>query len=376
MSTAISRADASSTVPVLPRQQEAGSTYQVQSGDTLGSIANAHGTTVEALKEANPAWKNRGADTVLLGGELTLPGAAPSAQPGALPDVPAASSPETPRAERNPGSRVVTQSRETDARARLENALPKTEAPSLQALRGGAVMEVGAKGPAAEHVNNQLRRLGFNAPNGDEYTSATQSAVRTFQHQNDIQKNGKVGPTTLAALDSATQGTQLKVPYFSQFDSRVERAGDSACFRASKKMAQAAGANVGGPDIQTASENGRGGVNVSASNAQRGQQYLDRQLGSGKPVVVGVNHKAGSPNADGVTDHYVVVTGRGVDDKGRKFYSFHDPAASVGSNRGKDTNPSNRFYVDEKTGGLYKPKVSDSGYVIDKRYDVAAVLGN
>ncbi len=78
---------------------------------------------------------------------------------------------------------------------------------------------------------------------------------------------------------------------------------------------------------------------------------------------------------DGITDHFVVVTGRGVDAQGRTYYQFHDPATRNES-RGRDTNPSNRFYVDERTGGLYRPASGAARYVVDRRYDVAMVRPN
>ncbi len=73
-------------------------TYTVGTGDTLSDIAQAHKTTVSALKAAN----NLSSDRLRVGQKLTLPGAAapaPTPAPPAvpvIPDVPAVPLPETP----------------------------------------------------------------------------------------------------------------------------------------------------------------------------------------------------------------------------------------------------------------------------------------
>ncbi|QSQ11529.1 LysM peptidoglycan-binding domain-containing protein [Myxococcus landrumensis] len=47
--------------------------YRIQSGDTLSALAKRHGTTVNALMEANPQIKN--ADLIYTGDTLKIPGA-------------------------------------------------------------------------------------------------------------------------------------------------------------------------------------------------------------------------------------------------------------------------------------------------------------
>ncbi len=171
-----------------------------------------------------------------------------------------------------------------------------------------------------------------------------------------------------------------RTQWYSQYDSaHVERAGDTACFRAATAMARTAGARVTDPSrrIQVASSTNGNGINVDRQAAARGRDYIDSQLAAGRPVVVGVNHKGGRNvgNADAITDHFVVVTGRGTDAQGRTFYTFHDPATRNAS-RGADTNPNNRFYIDERTGGMYRPGNVASGLVVDRRFDVSMVRPN
>nr|WP_211483956.1 LysM peptidoglycan-binding domain-containing protein [Corallococcus exiguus] len=194
-------------------------------------------------------------------------------------------------------------------------------------------------------------------------------------------------PTTEAAPANTEQvapskdkpAVHVKVPYYSQFENgHGYTASDTACFKAATAMARDSGATVLGPDrrIQVGkSENGVGALNVDSKKAAEGRSYIDKQLEAGKPVVVGVSHKDASYNADGLTDHFVTITGRGVDDKGRTYYTFHDPGTKNAST-GKDTNPNNRFYVDDKTGNMYRPGKAANGYVTERHYDVAMVRIN
>ncbi|NVJ09400.1 LysM peptidoglycan-binding domain-containing protein [Myxococcus sp. AM001] len=173
---------------------------------------------------------------------------------------------------------------------------------------------------------------------------------------------------------------QTATPWVSQYNAaRVERAGDKACFRAAVVMAAGAGATVTGPNdrIQVATgDDPNGGVTVDAAAARRGREYIDGQLDAGKPVVVGVDHRSGrnSDNVDGITDHFVVITGRGTDEQGRTYYTFHDPATNH-EQRGADSNPNNRFYVDQDTGNLYREGPT-TGNVVQRHFEVSMVRPN
>lgn len=178
------------------------------------------------------------------------------------------------------------------------------------------------------------------------------------------------GPTTPGG------DVQLNVPWYSQFDgAHVPGAGSTACYRAARAMAKAYGVNVPagtGNRIQVATGEDRNGrVSVSSSGVQRARSYIDQQLDQGKPVVVGVSHKDANYNQDGITDHFVLVTGRGTDAQGRTFYTYHDPATT---NRDKGTN--NRFYVDGNTGNLVHQGSLASGYVRDRHTEMSMVVPN
>ncbi|RKH46804.1 LysM peptidoglycan-binding domain-containing protein [Corallococcus sp. AB050B] len=216
--------------------------------------------------------------------------------------------------------------------------------------------------------------------NGDSKPGRTQGT-------GNMQGTNTSKPTTEADRTDTQQvagakdkpAVHVKVPYYSQFENgHGYTASDTACFKAATAMARDAKATVLGPDrrIQVGtSENGVGALKVDPKKAAEGRNYIDKQLEAGKPVVVGVSHKDASYNADGLTDHFVTITGRGVDDKGRTYYTFHDPGTTNAS-KGKDTNPNNRFYVDDKTGNMYRPGKAANGYVTDRHYDVAMVRRN
>jgi hypothetical protein len=106
----------------------------------------------------------------------------------------------------------------------------------------------------------------------------------------------------------------LRIPWFSQYDAeKVERAGDAACFRACRAMAAAAGVRF--PEstekrFQVATVETPEGVALQeASTVGAAVEVLRRQLREGMPIIAGVNHRKGSPNRDGITDHFVLVVG-------------------------------------------------------------------
>jgi len=76
-----------SATPAAPGAPEgSGEVYVVKSGDTLGKIARAHGTTVKALQAAN----NLSTTKIKVGEKLTLPAKTEAAAPASTPDTGAA----------------------------------------------------------------------------------------------------------------------------------------------------------------------------------------------------------------------------------------------------------------------------------------------
>lgn len=202
-----------------------------------------------------------------------------------------------------------------------------------------------------------------------------------------------------------------KVEWISQYDTiQVDRAGDNACKRACEAIMSQLGIKVENPDsnnkvsYQVAIEKDMGyntksktyqrdkNMNLTDTNKQNqdeymqvdtqafqdGLAYLDSELESGYPVLVGVDYefdrkiklKNGTidyPNrTDFTTDHYIVIVGRKYDDKGDLYYLFYDVGTNsinekqykAGSNdynrlylqndyslRGRSQIPSKHFYV-------------------------------
>jgi murein DD-endopeptidase MepM/ murein hydrolase activator NlpD len=176
----------------------------------------------------------------------------------------------------------------------------------------------------------------------------------------------------------STEAKKVKVPYYSQYEAgHGYTPGKESCFKAAVAMAKAAGATVMGSNDKTqvaTGEDSKGQVTVDPKKAAQGRKYIDSQLDAGKPVVVGVSHKDANYNVDKLTDHFVVITGRGVDDKGRTYYTFHDPGTTQQA-KGADTNPNNRFYVDDN-GKMYRPGKQATGYVTDRQLEVSMVRHN
>ncbi|MEW5847876.1 MAG: hypothetical protein AB2A00_03640 [Myxococcota bacterium] len=130
--------------------------------------------------------------------------------------------------------------------------------------------------------------------------------------------------------------------WLSQFDKRVPGAGNKACFRAASMSAAKSGAKVDGDErFQVAlGENKAGKISkVDKKAAREGVDYIDSQLASGKPVVVGITDKDKAYNLDGITDHFVTITAKKTDEKGRTYYEFRDPGTS------HEARSTGRFYV-------------------------------
>jgi hypothetical protein len=85
------------------------------------------------------------------------------------------------------------------------------------------------------------------------------------------------------------------------------------------------------------------------SIAKSGINYIFTKLQAGKPVIVGVDNRPGTPsstNADGKTDHFVTIVGSGQNSQG-KYLTFYDNATNLTS---KGCSSNNKLYYDENTG--------------------------
>ncbi|GIW72809.1 MAG: hypothetical protein KatS3mg102_2351 [Planctomycetota bacterium] len=220
------------------------------------------------------------------------------------------------------------------------------------------------------------------------FGAETRMAVMQFQRCVGLTPTGIVDRATwerLAAVQVRDRGgsgepVALDVPWISQFDTtgRVERPGDTACYRAATRMVREYLANQGIDaaleDVWDRIDVGRrertraGRVVTDRAAAQAARNYIDRCLEAGLPVIVGVSCEAGNAyNANPVTDHFVVITGRGVDAEGRPYYTYNDPSVTE-RERG-----SGRMVLNEQ-GNLVKDGRTDGqGLVADRHWEVSEV---
>lgn len=68
-----------------------------------------------------------------------------------------------------------------------------------------------------------------------------------------------------------------------------------------------------------------GAVGLHADKPAWNVDLIDQQLDAGRPVVIGVDSRAGSKGGSNGTDHWIALTGRGTKD-GKPVYFANDPA--------------------------------------------------
>ncbi|MGI6588716.1 MAG: peptidoglycan-binding protein [Peptococcia bacterium] len=218
--------------------------YVVQAGDTLSSIAQKFGTTVEAIARANNITNP---NLIFVGQVLTIPGAAvPPTPPVTPPPTPPVSGlcPRLQRGSRGPSVRTLQTllrnaganpgvvdgvfGARTEAAVRLiqtRRGLPVTGIVDVQTWEALGVscvvtptpvppvtpvppqeyfcpvLRLGDRGPAVRFLQRLLRDKGFyTAPIDGIFDVRTQRAVRRFQRQQGLAVTGVVRILTWRAL--------------------------------------------------------------------------------------------------------------------------------------------------------------------------------
>lgn len=123
-------------------------------------------------------------------------------------------------------------------------------------------------------------------------------------------------------------------------------------------------------------DNSAGRIKANPIKAAQALAYIDRLLNQNLRVLVGVSfgHPA-NPENDPVTGHFVVIIGRNYEPDGRVFYTFLDPGTAGG--KGREQYQESRFYVDTKTGILFRRGAQpSSSKVVQRDYEVSHVRLN
>lgn len=124
--------------------------------------------------------------------------------------------------------------------------------------------------------------------------------------------------------------------------------------------------------IIMATEGENGNLNISPEPYVEGVNAINRHINAGRPVIVGISRGwgIGVGNSNPATDHFVVITGRGIDyDTGYYYYTYMETGTS-NVEKGCDIN-NNRLYLHPEIPVLEDP----SGMNGDK-YHVTEVRTN
>jgi peptidoglycan hydrolase-like protein with peptidoglycan-binding domain len=221
----------------------------------------------------------------------------------------------------------------------------------LQSGIGGPPPKIGlhSQGPEVQKLKQVLKDAGFykgvvNDIMGHDGIDALSRAKTAFGigGPKDI-----AGPETLKALSAGAQSRpqlHVEIDFLTQLPH-----GD--CSETSQLMMETTSKH----EHRVTPRRGNQNVIECGASAPQGNtealKYVRNQLEAGKPVMIGVNYKPGTGRSNtNDIDHYVVVTGMGVDQAGRQYLTFNDPQFPDAAS-GSDKNPKNRLYSD---GGNFK----------------------
>lgn len=296
-------------------------TYKVKSGDTLGAIAARYKTTVSALAKANNI---RNVNVISVGQQLKVP--------------------------------------DTYTPAPATASVPSQD------------LKRGAKGSAVQKLQLALVKLGY--MKSSEYHTGpgifgpkTEASVKKFQKAYGVEAIGVYGPKTRAALAKALSGTKPPsqppsqppsnpsngmpsadkgTPMYAQGDSRwgnrtlgrnyTIRSAGCAMTATAMAISKISGRPINPGELDAYLDKNGGyygdglvwGVaararGLSATKVGWSLGTIDANLKAGRPMVIGVDYKAGSGGGANGTDHWITITAKGKDSRGT-YYVAHDPA--------------------------------------------------
>lgn len=298
--------------------------YRVKAGDTLSQIAARYHTSVSALAKAN---RIANPNVIRVGQQLVLP--------------------------------------DSFSPSKAQLAVPSND------------LKRGMQGPQVKALQDALVKLGYMTASDQRtgpgiFGPRTEAALKAFQRAYGVESTGYYGPKTQAALTKALSGAKTPAvtsgaapdrrtepsknvsagsgtPRYCQGDSRWGRRtlgrsytiASAGCAMTATAMAiskiSGRPINPGELDTYLDSHGGYVGDALVWSTAARARGLsanrpgwslttIDANLKAGRPVVIGVDYKAGSNGGANGTDHWITVVGRKTDNSGQVIYTCHDPA--------------------------------------------------
>lgn len=108
------------------------------------------------------------------------------------------------------------------------------EAPSLNTIRQGKIMDLGQKGESVQAIQKMLSKAGFGVAATGTFGPTTQGQVKAFQTSWKLSPTGQVGPTTLKALEQAQDGSSPLAKALAQSARTIAQARDTVgqCYNA------------------------------------------------------------------------------------------------------------------------------------------------
>lgn len=274
-----------------------------QVGDMLGDIAERYGVSASALRDANPGLGDR----LLPGQPVRLP-ADGHAAPAAADHTPGAAAPRSSTYTVRSGDTMsgVAKAQGVSLQALIE-ANPQLS--NVNRIAVGQTLNLPGASIAPEHVPAAGRADSAAAghaasPDGTPLYRQGDAAwgQTVLGHSRTISQAG-CAMTSVAMAISKISGHSIDPGQLDRYlDQHHGYAGDALKW---DTAAQAAGLH-GGKQAWSL-------------------QTVNRQLDAGRPVVVGVDYRAGSNGGPNGTDHWIAITARGQEN-GKPVYFANDPA--------------------------------------------------
>jgi len=104
---------------------------------------------------------------------------------------------------------VLSQTSQGQAQASLAFLPERVTPKNLEQVRQGCVLEPGDQGQAVSDMQKLLSEAGFGVKATGVFGPSTETQLKAFQSAYDIQQTGKLGPTTLKALENPLKESAL-----------------------------------------------------------------------------------------------------------------------------------------------------------------------